>query len=382
MIYLDHAATSWPKPKSVLRAMVGFLEKAGGNPSRSGHRLSIAAGRIIYETRESIAKLFSVPDPLKVIFTTNATASLNLVIQGILKPGDKVLTTSIEHNAVMRPLRKLEKAGIQITVIACRPDSSLDLSELERLLDADTKMVIINHASNVTGIVLPIQTIGDMVRKTNAFFVVDAAQSAGTIPIDVQQMHIDFLTFSGHKGLLGPSGTGGLVLGNRIKATDVSPIVLGGTGSKSEFEEQPEFLPDRFESGTLNGPGIAGLGAGVEEVLQKQVSSIQAYETSLAKILIEGLCNIPGIQVYGPKPEEPRTGVVSFTVQGKKVSEIGYRLDEEFEVLCRVGLHCAPAAHRTIGTFPEGTVRWAIGMNTTPKVIAKALFALQRIIRK
>ncbi len=382
MIYLDYAATSWPKPKQVLHAMANFLEKAGGNPSRSGHSLSIAAGRIVYETRESLARLFNVYDPLNIIFTNNSTHSLNIVIQGLLKPGDKVVTTSIEHNAVMRPLRHLEKKGIHLTIVPCRIDSSLDIEKFKQSLEPDTRMVIINHASNVTGTVLPIEQIGKLVRTTQAFFVVDAAQSAGHIPIDMQAMDIDFLAFSGHKALLGPPGTGGLVISKQFDIEQLCPLIFGGTGSKSESEEQPNSMPDRFESGTINGVGIAGLGAGVEIILKKGIQNIHEEESEIVKNLIDGLANIPNVKIYGHTDNQLQSGVVSFTAKGAKVSEIGYRLDEEFKILCRVGLQCAPAAHRTIGTFPEGTIRFSVGPNTNKKEIKKTLSALQRILKK
>jgi cysteine desulfurase/selenocysteine lyase len=379
MIYLDHAATSWPKPPEVLRAMADFLERTGGNPGRSGHRLSIAAARIVYDAREAIAGLFNAPDPLRVIFTGNATYAINIALRGLLKPGDRVVTSGVEHNAVMRPLRALERAGVRLTVVPCAPDASLDPADMQRMVEPGTRLVVVNHASNVTGTLLPVAEVAEIAHRAGALLLVDAAQTAGVVPIDMQAMGIDLLAFTGHKGLQGPPGTGGLVIGDKVDVATMEPLLRGGTGSNSESEEQPDHLPDKFESGTPNGAGIAGLGAGVRFVMERGIDAIRAHEIELTRTLSEGLCAIPGVQVYGPSEAIRRTAVVSFTVAGHYVSEIGLRLDEEFAVLCRVGLHCAPAAHRTIGTFPEGTVRLAPGVFTAASDVHAALAAVEQI---
>jgi len=360
--------------------MAGFLEKAGGNPGRSGHSLSIDAGRIVYSVREEIAELFHAPDPMKVIFTLNGTHAINLALSGLLRAGDHVVTSGIEHNAVMRPLRALEKKGVLAAIVRCAPDGSLDPFDIERAIKPETKLVVINHASNVTGTLLPVAEIAKSVRRAGSLLLVDAAQTAGALPIDIQAEGIDLLAFTGHKGLLGPPGVGGLVMGDRLNAAEMEPLVRGGTGSRSESDIQPEDLPDKFESGTLNGVGIAGLGAGVRVVRQQGIEEIRAREINLTRVLVEGLEEIPGITVYGPADPRCRTAVVSFTAVGRRVSGIGLRLDEEFGILCRVGLHCAPAAHRTIGTFPEGTVRLAPGFSTTEQDIHSVLQALKRIV--
>ncbi len=381
MIYLDNAATSFPKPPQVIRAMNDFLERAGGNPGRSGHRLSVEAGRIVYDAREAIAELFGARDPLRVIFTLNATHALNLALRGILRAGDRVITTGIEHNAVMRPLRALEREGVRVAVVPCARDGSLDLSALRDALRLGARLVVVNHASNVIGTILPIAEIARRARAAGAWVLVDAAQTAGVVPIDIEAMEIDLLAFTGHKGLYGPPGTGGLVLGERVDAAMIEPLMRGGTGSRSEFEEQPDDLPDKFECGTPNGVGIAGLGAGVRFVLERGIETIRAHEVALTRALIEGLSEIPGVTVYGTRDAELQTATVSFTVANRRVSEIGLRLDEEFGVLCRVGLHCAPSAHRTIGTFPEGTVRFASSVFTTLEEIRAALDAVRRIVQ-
>jgi len=380
MIYLDNAATSWPKPPEVVKAMAEFLERLGGNPGRSGHQLSVAAGRVVYEAREAIAELFGVPDPLRVIFAQNATHAINLALRGLLRPGDRVVTTSVEHNAVMRPLRALAREGVRLAQIQCASDGSLDPDDARRAIQPGTRLVAVTHASNVTGTLLPLAEIAAAARSAGALLLVDGAQTVGAVPIDMPGLGIDLLAFSGHKGLYGPPGTGGLILGAAVDATGLEPLVRGGTGSRSESEDQPEDLPDKFESGTPNGVGIAGLGAGVRVVQARGVQAIREHEMALTRLLIDGLRAIPGVRVYGTMDPARCTAVVSFTVEGLFVSDIGYRLDEEFGILTRVGLHCAPAAHKAIGTFPMGTVRLAPGIFTTPDDIRAALRAVRSIV--
>lgn len=380
MIYLDNAATSWPKPPEVISAMASFLEKVGGNPGRSGHQLSIAAARVVYNTREAVAELLNAPNPLRVIFTMNATHAINLALYGLLRPGDGVVTTGIEHNSVMRPLRALERKGISVAVVPCLPDGSLDLSAMARCLSSNTRLIVVNHASNVTGTLLPIEEIAQIAHRIGALLLVDAAQTAGVIPIDMQAMGMDLLAFTGHKGLQGPPGIGGLIIGDGVDVSMLEPLIRGGTGSYSEFEEQPEDLPDKYESGTSNGVGIAGLEAGVRWVMTQGIEKIRAHELEINNALIEGLTAIPGVTVYGPQNAVKSTAVLSFTVHSRRVSEIGLKLEEEFGILCRVGLHCAPAAHKTIGTFPEGTVRFSPGIFTTLHDIRTVVKAVGKVV--
>jgi len=382
MIYLDNASTAWPKPPEVARAMADFLERSGGNPGRSAHRLSIAAAQIVYDARERIAEFFNAPDPVKIIFTHNATHAINIALRGLLRPGDHVVTTSIEHNAVMRPLRALEREGVRLTVVPCASDASLNPSDVQRAIEPGTRLVVINHASNVTGTLLPVEAVAAIAHAAGSLLLVDAAQSAGVVPIDVRAMGIDLLAFTGHKGLLGPTGTGGLVIGDMVDVATMEPLTCGGTGSDSELEEQPEHLPDKFESGTPNGVGLAGLGAGVRFVVERSVEAIRARGIELTRMLVEGLQSIPGATVFGPADPSRRTAVVSFTLAGCHVSEIALRLDEEYGVLCRPGLHCAPAAHHTIGTSPEGTVRFAPGFSATTHDIHTALEATKKVARE
>lgn len=380
MIYLDCAATSWPKPEPVVQAMADFLRRAGGNPGRSGHRLSIEAARVVFETRCGVARLLGCRDPLRIVFTLNATTAINLALRGLLRPGDRVVTTGIEHNAVMRPLRALERTdGVEVAIVPCRPDGSVVVEALREALAKPARLAVITHASNVTGALLPVEELVGDAHRAGAIVLVDAAQTAGVVPIDVDGWGVDLLAFAGHKGLQGPPGTGGLALGPSMDPSAIEPLVRGGTGSFSHSDEQPGELPDRFESGTPNGVGLAGLGAGVRFVEERGVERIRAHDVRLREMLVSGLASIPGVRVFGPSRPSGAVGVVSFTVEGRSVSSVGWALDREFGVLCRVGLHCAPSAHRTIGTFPEGTVRFAPGVFTTESEIEAALEAVETI---
>jgi len=380
MIYLDNAATTWPKPPEVLKAIAYVLEQAGGNPGRSGHRLSIAAARVIYDAREDIAQLFN-SEPERVIFTENVTYALNLGIYGILKSGDHVVTSSMEHNSVMRPLRDLEKRGVKLTVVQSKGDGTVNPAEFAKAITTGTRLVVLIHASNVTGVIMPVAEVAKIAHRAGAMILVDAAQSAGVLPIDIQAMDIDLFGFTGHKGPLGPTGTGALIIGKNVDTNQIVPLVRGGTGSQSEKQEQPEFLPDKFESGTSNAVGIAGLGVGIRFVREKGVKSIWEHEKNLVRVLREGLSVIKGVKLCCPATPFESVGIVSFTAQGKTVSEIGQRLDEEYDIMTRVGLHCAPAAHQTIGTFPQGTVRLAPGIFTTMDEIKQALKAIEKVVQ-
>jgi len=379
IIYLDNAATSWPKPEAVGKAMLHFLNDIGANPGRSGHQLSIEAGRSLYQIRESLSELFNIRDPLRIVFGINGTEALNLAINGILKPGDHVITSSIEHNSVMRPLRILEKEGIEITVIPCFPQGHLDPEDIEKSIRKNTAMVVLNHASNVVGTLLPVSEIGKIAGKYEILLLVDAAQTGGSYPIDCVGDNIDLLAFTGHKSLLGPQGTGGLIIGDRVDINQMSPLKTGGTGSRSEYERQPDFLPDIYESGTPNTVGLAGLNAGVEFILKTGVDAIRKTKMDLLKHLIDGLSKIRNITLYGSCDAEKQMSVVSFNVAGLSSSEVSFKLDENYNIMSRAGLHCAPAAHKTIGTFPAGTVRFSVGYFNTREEIEKAVSAVEEI---
>ncbi|MBN1976927.1 MAG: aminotransferase class V-fold PLP-dependent enzyme [Anaerolineae bacterium] len=382
MIYFDNAATSWPKPPGVAEAMVHFLNEVGANPGRAAHRRAVASGRIVYDAREAVAGLFGAPDPLRVAFGPNVTEALNLALRGLLHPGDHVVTSSMEHNAMMRPLRVLEGQGIELTVVRCSPQGILDPGDVEAAIRRDTRLVALNHASNVVGTLLPVAEVGAICRRRDLLLLVDAAQTAGAYPIDVQADGIDLLAFTGHKSLGGPMGTGGLIVGARVDVARMEPLVRGGTGSNSEHEAQPDFLPDAFESGTLNTVGLAGLAVSVRWVMERGVEGIRAHEVALARQLIHGLSHIDGVTVYGTLDAELQTATVSFNIAGMAPSEVGLRLDEEHGIMCRVGLHCAPAAHKTIGTFPDGTVRFGLSAFSTREEVEAALVAVGELARE
>ncbi|OFW64102.1 MAG: cysteine desulfurase [Actinobacteria bacterium RBG_16_67_15] len=375
-IYFDQAATSWPKPDSVRRAVEEYFDGAGGNPGRSGHRMSIAAARLVEAARDALAELFAVPDPGRIAFTKNATEALNVAIYGLLSPGDHAVTTSSEHNSVMRPLRHLEAAGLALTVVPCRPDGTLDAEAVFEAIRPETRLITTVHGSNVTGALTPIERIAAEARRRGIPYLVDAAQTAGAIPIDLTALGIDLLAFTGHKALLGLTGTGGLVVAPGV---DLPPLLRGGTGSRSDSEHQPDFMPDVYESGTLNVAGLAGLGAGVRHLLGVGINQVAAHEQTLVDRFRTGAAAIPMVRLFGPERPADRCGVVSFNVGSLSSSEVGTLLDRDFDILSRVGLHCAPGAHRTIGTFPGGTVRFGFGLTNTIGEVDAALRALAEI---
>lgn len=376
MIYLDNAATSFPKPEDVYVTMDNCMRNYCANPGRAGHKMALKAGRGIHETREEICKLFNIEDPMRVIFTSNATDSLNIGIKGLLKRGDHVITTSMEHNSVIRPIKALERFGVRNTIVQCEADGTLDISKLKKAIRRNTRLIAMTHASNVTGTLMPIKEVGKLAQDKKIVFLVDAAQSAGIYHIDVQDMNIDILALPGHKGLLGPQGTGVLYVRNGI---NVRHLKEGGTGSKSESLLQPEIYPDRYESGTNNTQGIVGLGAGVKFVLNEGLDKIRDHEKNLTQRLIDGLKEIKRVKMYGPLDVEKQGAVVSMNIEGIDCSDVGYILDKEFDIGVRTGLHCAPLAHKTIGTLEEGTVRLSIGYFNTNEDIDKAIEAIKKI---
>ncbi|PKN32900.1 MAG: cysteine desulfurase [Deltaproteobacteria bacterium HGW-Deltaproteobacteria-19] len=378
MHYLDNAATSWPKPEAVYRAMDRFSREIGGSPGRSAHRRSIAAARIVLEARENTARLLGVSDPMRVVFTKNATEALNLAILGLLSPGDHAVTSSIEHNSVMRPLRFLEENGVEITAVRCSPQGELDPADVAAALRKNTRAVFLTHASNVAGAILPIAEIGRITRERGVVLGIDAAQTAGAVPLSAEEAGIDLLAFTGHKSMFGPQGTGGLFIGTGLESR-LHPLLRGGTGSRSEHEEQPDFLPDKFESGTPNTVGLAGLAAGTGFLLEQGVETIRRHEEILTGAFLDGLRSIPGITVYGPLAAARRIPVVALNVKDLSPAEAALALDERFGILTRPGLHCAPAAHRVLGTFPGGAVRFAFGFFNTADDVTAALEALQEL---
>ena len=378
-IYLDNAATSFPKPESVYEAVNNFQREIGGNPGRSTHRFARIAKRKVLETRKKIARLCNIQDPSRVIFTANGTEALNLAIKGVLRPGDHVITSFFEHNSVNRPLTKLISQGVSVTWIPANLEYGLDLNELSRKIQKNSRMIVLIHSSNVLGTLFPISEVGAIARENGLIFLVDGAQTVGKLPIDVEAMNIDLLAAPGHKGLFGPQGTGFLYLREGVL---METLKEGGTGSRSDLPRQPEFLPDRFESGTLNGPGIAGLGAGVEFILQEGQEKISQKEKTLLLQLWEGLEKIPRVKVYGPPPSLPRATLVSFNIEGLHCEDVGFILDNVFQIAVRSGLHCAPGIHKIIGTFPEGTVRVSPGYFNIEKDIEAFIAAVEDIVKR
>jgi len=379
MIYLDNAATSWPKPESVYQTMDEFLRKKGGNPGRGSHSMARAARETVEETRKLAARLINAAEIERIIFTFNCTDALNLGLKGLLKPGDHVITSCIGHNSLVRPLRKLELQGVKVTRLSPSPETEVVSGrDIKEAITKDTKLLVITHASNVTGVIQPIKEYGEIAKKHNLIFMVDAAQTAGKYPIDIQECNVDLLAFSGHKGLLGPPGTGLLYIGNRV---DLDPLREGGTGSYSEQEEQPVIMPDRYESGTINSAGISGLGAGLKYIFSEGLERIHTHEQYLTDRLIEGLANILRVNLYIAKDRFKQAPIVSLNIEEYEPGEVGAILDQTFDIKVRTGLHCAPAAHKTLDTYPLGTIRLSPGYFNTVKEIDMTLLALDKIAK-
>ncbi len=376
MYYFDNAATTYPKPDAVYVATDEFSRRWAANPGRSSHKMALAASAAVDATREAIARLFNVADPSRVVFAMNTTDAINIALYGLLRPGDHVVTSMMEHNAVIRPLSALKEEGISVTRVAAGPDGRICADDVMAAVTPDTRLVVLTHASNVTGTIMPIEEVGERLRGHGALFMVDAAQSAGVLPIDVRAMGIDLLAFPGHKCLLGPQGTGGLIVGERAA---LRPTRQGGTGTHSMMEEQPKELPEALESGTLNGVGIAGLGAGVRFVLDKGLDEVRAEESALLRRMLEGLSSIDGVVLYGPCDPRKQVAVVSMNVRGWEPVDMGGALDVNFDIAVRTGLHCAPGAHRTIGTFPAGTVRVSPGPFTTSDDVDYLVGAVEQL---
>ncbi len=374
--YFDHAATSWPKPPSVEQAVMAAFGESGGNPGRSGHRMSIAAARVVEDARDAVAEVLGAADPGSLVFTKNATEALNIAILGTVEPGDHVVTTSIEHNSVMRPLRFLQSRGVDLTVVPCAEDGTIDPTAVAEAFRPATTLLVTTHGSNVVGSVLPVAALAAIARGRGVAYVVDAAQTAGSMPLAVEDLGVDMLAFAGHKGLLGPTGTGGLFVRPGVLPL---PLMRGGTGSRSDSEEQPGFLPDLYESGTLNVLGLGGLAAGARHLLDVGLERIASHERDLVARFRHGAAAIAGLILYGPRTLDDHCGVVSFNIDGLASSDVSTLLDREFGILSRPGLHCAPGAHRTIGTFPTGTVRFGFGFTNTATEIDGALLALTEI---
>ena len=382
-IYLDNASTTFPKPPRVAEAVYRYMTQAGVNINRGCYDSAYQVEEIVYETRQLLCELFHGPDSRNVIFTKNVTESLNVLLKGFLRPGDHVLVSAMEHNAVKRPLTQLAEHGCTFTRIPCDGTGALRPEAMEACLTPETRAVVMTHASNVCGTLLPIQQAGDFCRAHGLKFFVDCAQTAGVWPIDMEAMHIDALAFTGHKGLLGPQGTGGFVLAEGM-AQQITPLLSGGTGSLSHTEQVPDFLPDRFEPGTMNLPGIVGLHQGLLWLKETGIDQIRRHELALTERFLAGLRPLEDrgwIRLVGKRDCRDRTGVVSVQTLNKELSQAAYELDANHGIMTRVGLHCAPSAHRTLGTYPTGTIRFSFGWWNTEGQVDAALRALEAVCR-
>ncbi|WP_337103840.1 aminotransferase class V-fold PLP-dependent enzyme [Paenibacillus sp. YIM B09110] len=379
LIYLDHAATSWPKPPQVTDAVVQAMLHDAANPGRGSHAMAVRASRVLFDTRKQLAKLFNIKNPNDIAFASNTTMALNMAIKGWVKPGDHVITTSVEHNSVRRPLYYLEQTiGIEVTYVEGDERGNINVDDVAAAIQSNTTLVVANHSSNLLGTIIPIDKIAELTKSKGIKLLVDAAQSAGILPVDVRGMGIDLLAFPGHKGLLGPQGTGGLYIDPEV---DLVPLLHGGTGSQSEAREQPQVRPDRYEAGTQNTPGLAGLRAGVQYVLNETVQNIHTKEWTLAQRMMEGLSTVPGLRLLGPKLGKQRTGIVAFVVDGIDPSELSFILDQHYSIAVRAGFHCTPLAHACAGTTSTGAIRASVGLFTTEDEVDALTNAMTEITK-
>lgn len=379
-IYFDHAATSWPKPKAVVDAVTDALVTAGANPGRGSHAMAVKASRILFQTRKQLAMLFNIKNPNDIVFTHNTTQALNMAIKGLLKEGDHVISTHVEHNSVRRPLASLKQSRrIEVDYLPAHEDGVARVECLEGLIKSNTRLLVINHSSNLLGSINPVKELSEIARKHKVVVLVDAAQSAGLLPIDVVDMGIDLMAFPGHKGLLGPQGTGGLYISPSI---ELETLYEGGTGSQSESEIQPDVRPDKYESGTQNTAGLAGLEAGIRHVRALTIDAIYEHEYKLAQKLLAGLMTLEGVYCLGPDQGKPRTGIVSFYHKKIDPSELAFILDQHYNIAVRSGFHCTPDAHVLAGTAEHGAVRVSVGHSSTEEEVERFLAAMREIVQE
>lgn len=378
-VYLDNGSTSFPKPKIVSDSIYNYLINIGGNPGRSNHSNALEANRSVYMTREKICNFFNYDKPENVIFTNNITSSLNILLNGIIKAGDHVITSSMEHNSVIRPLYNLKNSlNIDLDIVEANTLGIINVNNIKNLIKPNTKLIVITHASNVTGSIQPIKAIGDICKNKGIFFILDSAQSAGVLDINFKELSLNALAFTGHKSLLGPQGIGGFIIDDKLNEI-CNPLVVGGTGSLSHSLTQPNFLPDKFESGTLNIPGIVGLHEAIKFIESENLNTIYEHNSYLRSYLIAGILNIPNYKIIGALDRKSATSCVSITHSKLDVSELSYILESEFNINNRSGLHCAPLAHKTIGTFPNGTVRLSLSYFNTLEEIKYTIDCLNKI---
>lgn len=381
-LYLDNAATTFPKPPTVVNAVSNYMSFLGSNPGRGSSSSSVKGGQLVFQCREALANLFNFSKLENVIFTSNITSSLNILIKGLLKDGDHAITSTMDHNATLRPLHSLKEKGIiDLTVIKCSKEGILSVDDFKNSIKPNTKLVVLSHASNIIGTIQPLEEIGAICKEKNIFFIIDSAQTAGVLNLDFNKLNCNALTFTGHKSLLGPQGIGGFIIDDKLN-DNINTIIEGGTGSLSSSVVQPDFLPDKFESGTLNTPGIAGLLAGVNFLKDTGIDTIKSEEQELTQKFIDEVCNIDSMTVYGFKDASLRTSTVSLNSSKIDNSELGFILDSEFGISTRTGLHCAPLAHETIGSYPFGTIRFSFGVFNSMSDISYAIDCINKILKR
>ena len=378
-IYFDNSSTSFPKAPNVGRAMGEFIENGAFNINRGSYEGAYEAGSAVLDTREMLKDLFNCPNSKNVVFTPSVTYSLNFFIKGFLKPGDHVLVTSVEHNAVMRPLVQMEKLGVEFDAVPCDEEGGVTADDLRAYIKENTKAIITTHASNVCGTIIPIEEIGALCKEKGLVYAVDTAQTAGILNIDMQKANIDFLAFTGHKGLLGPQGIGGFIASDKLEGL-IDPVISGGTGSLSDSEEIPDFLPDRFESGTLNLPGIIGLHQALVYLKEAGIDNMRKEKMEITKYFLDQVKEIDGVKVAGKKTVEGRLGVVSIDFEGFDNSIVSFYLSSKYKIMTRVGMHCAPRAHKTLKTFPQGTVRFSFSHFNTKEEVDVCIDAIKTIL--
>jgi len=379
-VYLDNGATSYPKAPGVAESMSDYILNVGTNVGRGAYDLSYKAENIVYETRELICQLFNFNKPENVIFTKNITESMNVLIKGLLKEGDHVIVSSMEHNAVMRPLNSL-KDKVEFTKAKCNILGELEIENVISSIKPNTKAIIMSHASNVCGTILDLEKVGQICKENNIFFIIDSAQTAGFLDIDFQKLNADAIGFTGHKSLLGPQGIGGFIVNDKM-VNEMNTIIEGGTGSLSDSEIQPDYMPDKFESGTLNIPGIYGLHTSLKYLLDYGLNNIRENEIHLLDKFLEGISKIYNIKPIGKKTSNGRTAVVSIDFIHNDNGLVAHELGKEYNIMTRSGLHCAPSAHKTLGTFPQGTVRFSLSHFTTLKEIEYSIDSINNIVNK
>ena len=378
-IYFDNSSTSFPKAPNVGRAMGEFIENGAFNINRGSYEGAYEAGSAVLDTREMLKDLFNCPNSKNVVFTPSVTYSLNFFIKGFLKPGDHVLVTSVEHNAVMRPLVQMEKLGVEFDAVPCDEEGGVTADDFRAYIKESTKAIITTHASNVCGTIIPIEEIGALCKEKGLVYAVDTAQTAGILNIDMQKANIDFLAFTGHKGLLGPQGIGGFIASDKLEGL-IDPVISGGTGSLSDSEEIPDFLPDRFESGTLNLPGIIGLHQALVYLKEAGIDNMRKEKMEITKYFLDQVKEIDGVKVAGKKTVEGRLGVVSIDFEGFDNSIVSFYLSSKYKIMTRVGMHCAPRAHKTLKTFPQGTVRFSFSHFNTKEEVDVCIDAIKTIL--